>query len=125
MSSDTDHMNTEDNTQVEVATINSSTVSSNDMPESVMKNSIDNYKWIILLQQLLIRQCSLSEEKKHENCQKEQFIFHWVSFLMFFVCVERYGFEIICNYLHDICIHMPAQFEKISFATVNGDMFEE
>lgn len=29
------------------------------------------------------------------------------------------------NYLHDIGIHMPNLFEKIAFAAVNGDMFEE
>ena len=93
--------------------------------DSVVKSSIDNLKWIILLQQLLIRQCSLSEEKKHVDAKKEQFIFHWVSFLLFALCIERYGFDIMCNYLHDIGIHMPHQFEKISFSTINGDMFEE
>ncbi len=67
----------------------------------------------------------MSESKRKESAEKQSFIMHWVSFLLFILCIDRYGSEIVTNYLHDIGIHMPKQFENISFSTVNGDMFEE
>lgn len=107
---------------------NSATTVSGNPDESsdfAVKTAVGNLMWTLVMMQWLIRQASLSEEKRSENAKRETFIYHWVSFLMFILLVDRFADDVVTLYLHDITVHMPELFEKIAFAAVNGDMFEE